>query len=190
MKSGSPAQPVLRRRTAGSIGRHRIFLREMPLHNFAKFPDRKRITHHQNAGRRTLGTAFADFCLPFATRTKEPTPTTKARGNSAAWSSGDQSLLTRIFGVSGFILELDVRLEIDQSGIIPGFHSFPNSLFQFVQLAVCKFFRCGSEAFAFSARYRPGASRVFGSPNIAPAISFVNLVDIADEIFLVWQQFV
>jgi hypothetical protein len=76
------------------------------------------------------GTDFEDFFgLPSATRTKLPMPTTKASGKSADWRSFDQSLLVRIVWVFRFILDPDIRLEIDQARIILRFNRFPNGAF-------------------------------------------------------------
>src|SRR5687767_14715497 len=74
---------------------------------------------------------FFDF--PSATRTKLPIPTTKASGKSKGCRSFDQSFLTRIVGMFLFVLNPDVRLEVDQAGIILRFHGFPNGGFQLVE---------------------------------------------------------
>jgi hypothetical protein len=58
----------------------------------------------------------------------------KASGSKTGWSNFDQSLLTRMIGMSHFVLHPDVRLQVDQAGIILRFHRFPNSVFQLVQL--------------------------------------------------------
>lgn len=57
--------------------------------------------------------AFADFCLPLATRTKLPAPTRTAKSNSTGWSTVGQAFLMRMLTVSGFILDPDVGLKID-----------------------------------------------------------------------------
>src|SRR2546421_8119 len=69
-----------------------------------------------------------------AAKTKEPITTINASDRKMDRIINDQSFLPGILRVSGFILNSNIRLQIDSIGIISGFHGMPDRSFNFSQL--------------------------------------------------------
>src|SRR2546423_14964782 len=135
MKSGSPASQCSGDEPQDAYAATRCFNARCIWMTSPNFPTERESPIMRMLGGGASGGGFVVFfVLPSATRMKLPMPTIKASGSNTGWSNFDQSLLTRMIGMSHFVLHPDVRLQVDQAGIILRFHRFPNSVFQLVQL--------------------------------------------------------
>src|SRR5450755_1387501 len=112
MNSGSPVNQCSGDEPQEAYAATGYFWARCPCTTSPNFP-----TDNESPTIRMLGGgpsgAFADFCLPLATRTKLATPTRTARSNRIGWSTVGQARLMRMLRVFGFILDPDVGLKID-----------------------------------------------------------------------------
>src|SRR2546423_9155732 len=190
MKSGSPASQCSGDEPQDAYAATRCFNARCIWITSPNFPTESESPIMRMLGGGASGAGLEDFfVLPSATRIKLPMPRTNARGNRIGWSNFDQSFLTGMIGMSDFVLHPDVGLEIDQAGIILRFCSFPNGVFELVQLQPVR------------PPDPPAAEPLFLQLDIGwmhhqnlflgifPRDDFRHLIDVTDEEFLVGQKF-
>jgi hypothetical protein len=133
------------------------------------------------------GGGGADCLCCLLANTKEPMTTNKPSENETERIIGDQSFLPRALGVSGFILDANVGLQINPAGIVLRFYCTPNRAVQPAQLKLI------TPADAKFPEWLPAQADVSGVHHkdlfllIFARNHFLHIVNESDQKFLIRQ---